>query len=570
MANSCLGDNTLLESDIARKLRNISSIGAEVLSHLHKILPVDRLADPSEVIITLTAFANSDPYTQQPWTTPESSTTAQILLDDFLQHGRDFVTNSTSSPPATLNKILRVHLREVFKPAQSSSTLTKEGRPQQYAQPQVRFETGLFEDDSKPWLSSHTYVGETLLWLIRQFPIFPLEVPPASDASNETAINDAMSDSFRFFMIPILSYIEDSSPSIKALGGILLNALIERVPINYTRKECPLLSSKGNGYGPILLQALEPSLMLLPPSTSEPESLAVLEQFYTVYLSILDRAFYNEDGNSRIININALSSNLPTTTDENTTNPTLQLSQQHSASLTTLYTTFLHPSLSHLSPGHSLSALPTSPISTYPNLTTLLLETSGSLIAQLRTDSYILLRPLASMITSSILADVNFLEIISGCERPDEGVIRPFVTTIQLLLLLGRECWTAFSTNLENSVLRCLCEHWLCALQVEDEIKADIQRLEFGLNEDGNNAVDEEPDQGKDRLVLLARMRLARLVRREMKSVVLVIAVGKRSRGEGGKVGLETEKAEEGSWKDVVAAEERLGELLLPMVDLEK
>ena len=171
--------------------------------------------------------------------------------------------------------VLSSLLTDVLKPLFASTphpSLTPGGRKNLVSAPPTtgRFNTSLLETERKPWKQSSSWSIKILRYIIYQY-----------DSQPASSRKDLVEHQFYLLVPPLLTLIDDSDTSYKAIGCKLLGALCNTI------SECKSSILSRSGLSDVFADSLKTNFMLLPTLTPENESLTVLCQLYPAFRALM-------------------------------------------------------------------------------------------------------------------------------------------------------------------------------------------------------------------------------------------------------------------------------------------
>ncbi|KAL9622253.1 MAG: hypothetical protein Q9160_003436 [Pyrenula sp. 1 TL-2023] len=187
-------------------------------------------------------------------------------------------------PLTTLHRLLSTILKPLFSPQShtapsfsSNSRLTASGRknpfPNSASLINTRFSSNTFallDESAKPWKFAAPWSTSLLFWVLSQYT--PL---------NAKTKKDALDTHFPLLVPPILTLIDDEDTHSKASGCTALERFADLL------QECQSNLLERTGLADVFIDALVPTMSLLPTLTPEKESILVLGALYPAFRSVI-------------------------------------------------------------------------------------------------------------------------------------------------------------------------------------------------------------------------------------------------------------------------------------------
>ncbi|CRG83670.1 hypothetical protein PISL3812_01025 [Talaromyces islandicus] len=243
-----------------RAKRSTYDVAISCIEALNSILSAAGAENAADIFTALASFTN----TRDPWTTSKSCHDALAVLETFLP--------SENAPKYwdIVEQISKSKIRSIFAKTKNIA-ITGAGRKNLHPMPQPRFDGNIFNPEAKPWKHVDVYATTVLEWVLSQYT-------PSDIARLE--------DQFQFYVPPILSLLDDESPSFKYRGCDLLIRFLK--PIQSSNSD--LL--RRTNLSSVFDDALTPTLLSLPTLTPEDESLQILGITYEALLLTLQTRYH--------------------------------------------------------------------------------------------------------------------------------------------------------------------------------------------------------------------------------------------------------------------------------------
>ncbi|RYP66596.1 hypothetical protein DL769_006003 [Monosporascus sp. CRB-8-3] len=225
------------------------SRGALGLKILSKLRTKHHAKLSTSTLISITAFTNAE----DPWTTTESASLAQELLDEPFQPRSQEQRNKFIT-----EDILSNFLRPLFSKSRPT-TVTASGRKAEFVEPS-RYDNASAEAEArKPWKYGQRYAITAFEWAVSQSDEQLLQI------------------SWHLFTPVLLTLLDEPQTALKVRALVIFRAFWARCPGDLMRQ---------TGLAQVFEDAIFPAVLYLPNLTPESESIAILNAAYPALMTM--------------------------------------------------------------------------------------------------------------------------------------------------------------------------------------------------------------------------------------------------------------------------------------------
>lgn len=139
------------------------SLAVSLLECLANLLPIQKTAKTSNVVLTLASFSSE----QDAWTTRESFIKSSAMLEMYSEQAR---TEDTRSFWFVIETILKEKIKPSFTKARNPA-ITSAGRKSAYPIPLPRFDVSILDPAAKPWKVHDIYATTVCSWVVSQYRV---------------------------------------------------------------------------------------------------------------------------------------------------------------------------------------------------------------------------------------------------------------------------------------------------------------------------------------------------------------------------------------------------------------